>query len=394
MTHPELALGRILECSSTLGPERAPLKESLGRVLAADVAATGDWPPFDYSPGYGYAILTGDVQSACPEVPARLEMSSGLIGEGADGPRRFPGRAVPVGPGTPLPLSAEAVVAEEEVELEDGALRVVSPVSPGARIRPRGLDIVRGELLLSRGGAIRPPDLALLAAQGYEAVSVVRRARVAVAVAPAGGKGAVSAADRCSAPALAAALAALGAAVDDRGVLPEGEGRLREALGAAAASSDALVLAGGLAESCREGAAAALLSLGFRPDFWGVAIEPGSGLFFGRLKGMLVFGLPGPVAAALLCLDEFVRPAVDALHGRERMATEYPLSAALEGHALKDGARQLYLFGEARRGPEGFRFRPLAFPRQGLARGANAIARVPIGPSRLASGSEVAFRWL
>lgn len=394
MTHPELALGRILDCSSRLGPEWTPLKESAGRVLAADVAATADWPPFDYSAGHGYALLTGDVESASEERPARLGLAASLVGEGADGLRRFPGRAVPVGPGVPLPLAAEAVVAQQEVELEDGSIRVLSPVSSGARIKPRGLDVMRGELLLARGSRVRVSDLALLASQGYDAVSVVRRARVAVVVAPSGAGRELEAADRHAAPALAAALAALGAMVDDRGLLPGEERPLREALGTAAAASDALVLAGGLAECCREGAAAALLSLGFQPEFWGVAVEPGSGLFFGRLKGKPVFGLPGPASAALLCLEEFVRPSVDAMHGKERTATEYPSAAVLESQVLKDGARLLYLFGEARRSSEGFRFRALPSPRQGLMRGANAVARVPIGPSRLLSGSEVAFRWL
>ena len=376
MKHPELALEQILSSSSPLEAESAPLEDCSGRALAQDGAAGADLPPFDHAAVHGYAVLARDVEGASADYPAPLMISERLRGTGT---------AVPVEPGAPVPEGAQAVVAVALAQPEGGVVRVMEPARLGALIRLRGEDVRRGELLFEKGAVLRPQDLAVLAAEGLTRVAVSRRARVAVATCAGESFDAAG-------PAVYAAVESWGALGQPRGTLPEGERAVREALAAALGASDVLVLVPRLAESCRESASAALLSLGLEPEFWGVATEPGSSFFFGRCRGKLVFGLPGPASAALICLEEFVRPALERLHGRAGAAPDYPLTGTLDRDLLKAGARQLFAYARAEPEASGYRLRLIPAHRLGLAREANALVRVPIGPSRLPAGSPVSFR--
>ncbi|MBI4348895.1 MAG: hypothetical protein HY553_18805 [Elusimicrobia bacterium] len=378
MTHPELALERILSCASPLEIEEAPLEDCAGRALGAPVSASVDLPPFDHAAGHGYAVFAGDVEGASPEFPAPLRLAAGLVRSGD---------AVPVEPGAPVPKGTQAVVAAAETEVDDGGVRVFTPARVGARIRARGSDVRCGELLFEKGAVLRAHDVAVLAAQGRSRVPVVRRARVAVAACSGEGADAAS-------PAVLAAVESWGALGQPRGVVPDGERAAREALAAALAACDALIVVSRLAESCKEGASAALLALGLQPEFWGVAAEPGSSFFFGRCRGKLVFGLPGPASAALVFLEEFVRPAIERLQGRAGAPPAYPLTGAIDRDLLKAGARQLYAYAAGEAGASGWRLRLIPAHRLGISREANALVRVPIGPARLPAGAPVGFRWL
>ncbi|MBI5201266.1 MAG: hypothetical protein HY925_06740 [Elusimicrobia bacterium] len=378
MTHPELALERILAAASPLEAETVPLEDCAGRALAAQVAAGDDLPPFDHAAVHGYAVLPRDVESASPEYPSPLKLTDWL---------RPTGTAVPVEPGSPVPEGAEAVVGVAEAQPETDYVRILEPVLYGARLRFRGEDVRRGELLFEKGAVLRPQDLAVLAAQGLTGVSVTRRARVAVAACP-------GASHDAAGPAVYAAVESWGALGQPRGTLPTGEREAREAIAAALAASDVLVLAPRLAESCRESASAALLSLGLEPEFWGVASEPGNSFFFGRCRGKLVFGLPGPASAALIALEEFVRPALARLHGRGASPTAYPQTGSIDRELYKNGAKQLHAYARAEQDGAGWRLRLISAYRLGLSREANALAKVPIGPSRLDAGTTVAFRFL
>ncbi|MBI4425551.1 MAG: hypothetical protein HY554_17600, partial [Elusimicrobia bacterium] len=294
----------------------------------------------------------------------------------------------------------EAVVDRAQGEAADGRVKVLEPVRAGARIRRRGEAVRRGELLLSAGSRLRPFDFAALASQGLAAVRVVRRPRVTVLAAGpelrrlGGGELPPGKVWNANGPAARAALALWGAVSVDGGILPFDESACREALASALARSDAVVVTSGPGEGARDHAGASLLRLGLEPAAWGLAIEPGSSFFFGLCRGKPVFGLPGHAGAHHLCLEDFVRPAVERLRGLVPQPPAYSLAGRLQADVPKDRARQLYLFCQARELADGLRLVPLR-PQDGAgAAHADVLARVPIGPGALRAGDAVACRRL
>lgn len=159
------------------GIETIPLSVADGRVLAQDVIAPVDLPPFANSAVDGYAVRFADlVVGGETKLPL-----SGRVAAGADAAGvTTTGKAVRVFTGAPMPAGAETVFMQEDVALEGGAVVLPAGLKRGANARPAGEDIGRGSLALATGRRLRPQDLALLAALGLTEVVVRRRVRVAI----------------------------------------------------------------------------------------------------------------------------------------------------------------------------------------------------------------------
>ncbi|TPW20081.1 MAG: molybdopterin molybdotransferase [Elusimicrobia bacterium] len=282
---------------------------------------------------------------------------------------------------------------KERSRRENGVVELLLEPECGDHIRRAGEDVRRGAPLLAAGATLRAYEVALLCAQGFPSVSVVRRPRAAVL--PTGDELGTVLRDS-NGPSISALLGRWGAASRALPPARDEEGALRRALEGALAGADLLVVTGGVSAGDFDLTRPVLESLGMKVVFHKVAMKPGKPLLFGTLGKALVFGLPGNPVAALLCAEEFVRPALEGLQGRRSAPPSYHLRGTLTDPYPGAQGRRQYLFCECRR--EGGRFlltpiRPQGSAMLGMACRAQALAVAPEG-GRLGAGRELDFRWL
>jgi len=333
----EDARTRMLARTGSLSVETVPLARALGRVLAADIVATRDQPPFAASAMDGWALRAADT-------PGRLA----IVGESAAG-RAFagqvgPGEAVRIFTGAPLPAGADAMVIQEEA-VRDGAFVSVPATTAQHFIRPAGLDFRAGETLLRAGTRLDAWRLALAAAAGRGEVATWRRPRVAVLatgeeiVAPGGAVRPDQIYDSGS-TALAALIASWGGEPNALAAAGDDEAAIAQAVGAA--GGDLIVTIGGASVGDHDLVKPALARLGLQLEVESVAMRPGKPTWFGVLgDGRPVLGLPGNPASAMVCAELFLRPLLLALQGAD---PAWPLIGARTTRTIAaSGAREAWL---------------------------------------------------
>ncbi|MBI4051994.1 MAG: molybdopterin molybdotransferase MoeA, partial [Elusimicrobia bacterium] len=360
-------------------------------------------PAFDNSAMDGFAVRTGDCGSASPGGPVVLRIKETVRAGTLANVEIEPGEAVKIMTGAPLPLGADAVVMVEATSSEeDGIVRILQTPEIGEHIRRRGEDVRCGDLILREGTRIRPYELALLAAQGIANVSVIRKPSVSLL---ATGDELLEFTEPLSpgkirnsnGPALAAALSRWGILPRYQGIVKDDRQSMREAFQKELNDSDVLLVSGGVSVGDFDYTKALLEELGLQVIFWRVAIKPGKPLLFGLLRNKLVFGLPGNPISVMVCLEEFVRPALEKMQGHTPRYPSYHLQGNLENEYRKEEARQQYIFCQVSETSEGFRvhvIRPQGSAMLGMACRANALALAPVGVKFLEKGMGVAFRWL
>ena len=314
------ALARVLESAAPLPPRQVPLDEAAGLVAAADVLAAAPVPPFANSGVDGFAVRAADVAGA----PARLRVIEDLpAGRVARRPVE-PGTAHRIMTGAPVPPGADAVVPVEDTAAAGDMVEVRRSVRAGANVRPAGEDLMAGATVVARGTPLRPADVALLAVAGCATVAVHPRARLAIVttgdelvdVAQEPGPGRIRDANRHALHAQAVACGALPVVfprVPDRREAVMAA--IREALGAA----DVVVSTGGVSVGEYDCVKEALAALGAERVFWRVAQKPAGPLGLWRLEGRPVLGVPGNPVAAMLVMEEYVRPLLRRLMGHARL---------------------------------------------------------------------------
>ncbi len=161
-----------------LGLEEVALDHVLGRVLARDIAAPVDAPPFDRAVVDGFALRAADLFEASDAEPVLLRLNPEVIHCGtAPALPVAPGTATPIATGGPIPRGADAVVMIEHTEPEGNGIAVSRAVSPGSFISFAGSDIARGQTLLRKGTVIGAREVAMLAAVGLDRAPVWRKPR-------------------------------------------------------------------------------------------------------------------------------------------------------------------------------------------------------------------------
>ena len=295
--------------------EVVPLEASLGRVLAEEVTADRDYPPFDRSTRDGFAVRAADFG----HVPATLkrlgEIKAGEAFPGTVGA----GECVQIMTGAPVPAGADAVVMIEHTELKGEQVVVKGGVEPGANVVPRGREARAGASLLAAGTRIGYPETSLLGQVGKARVQVYRRPRVAVlstgdeVVAVEARPGATQIRNSNSYSMAAQVILSggepilLGNARDDVGEL---ERLVRRGL-----EEDLLVVTGGVSMGKYDFVEAVLRRLGAEFAFDAVAIRPGRPAVFGFCQDKFVFGLPGNPVSTMVTFLLLVAPAVALLGG-------------------------------------------------------------------------------
>lgn len=309
----------VRQQTKTLGAEKVDLPNALGRVLAQEIVADSDLPPFDRSQMDGYAVRAADATNA----PVSLR----IVGESAAGKgwhqRMEAGEAVRIMTGAPVPEGADSVQQVELThELKDGTVvELLSAVEQGKSIVKRGDEIKAGEIVLRPGVTINAAMMAVLAAFGYAQVEAAKRPRVAVA---ATGSELVTVDEqpgqdqiRDSNNYSISAYAELTGAVVQRLPLTRDEtSLLKRQIAEAADSFDVVVTSGGVSMGVYDVTKIALKELGAEIFFERVALRPGKPIVFARLpSGALFFGLPGNPVSVSVTFNLFTRTAILAMQG-------------------------------------------------------------------------------
>ena len=313
---------QIVESNTkTLSAEHVELIQVRGRILAADIVADTDLPPFDRAQMDGYAVRAADVAN----VPARLR----IAGESAAGAgwhhEMKAGEAVRIMTGAPVPAGADAVQQVELTRESDSQVEILESVELGRSIVRQAAEIKSGETVLRAGEEINAAMIATLASFGYAKVKVARRPRVAVM---ATGSELVDidqkpARDqiRDSNNYTIAAYAEMSNAIVERLPLAgDDTEELKWQMAQAAERSDVLITSGGVSMGVYDFTKAALRDLGAEIFFERVALRPGKPTVFARLGETLVFGLPGNPVSVTVTFNLFARTALRAMQGATETA--------------------------------------------------------------------------
>jgi molybdenum cofactor synthesis domain-containing protein len=339
------AIGIVLQQTPSLEAESVALSDSLGRVLAEDVIADSDLPPFDRAQMDGYAVRAADVTNT----PARLL----IVGESAAGAgwhhEMKAGEAVRIMTGAPVPAGADAVQQVELTREVDGAefVEILERVKAGRSIVRRASEIKAGATVLRAGEDINAAMIATLASFGYAQVKVGRRPRVAVMatgselvdVDQKPGRDQIRESNNHT---IAAYVALAGATVARLPLAVDDTEELKKQIAEAAEHSDVLITSGGVSMGVYDFTKAALKELGAEIYFERVALRPGKPTVFARLGNTLVFGLPGNPVSVAVTFNLFARTALRAMQGATR--PELIEETAVLAHDLKGSIeRESYL---------------------------------------------------
>jgi molybdopterin molybdotransferase len=379
------ALARVLAQVRPLESEPVPVAEAAGRVLAEDVAAVIDLPPFPSSAMDGFAIRAADVPG---ELPIVFRIAAGRPAERA----LEAGEAMEISTGGAVPAGADAVVPIENVVEHDNIVQVPDPVTAGAHIRPIGGDVHAGDALLTAGSVLGAAQIGALAAAGIAEVSCSRRPRVVVlstgtelrAPGEALGPGQIY---ESNGSMLAAAFETAGALVDRIGPVADDEEEHRRAL-EWGLEADVLVSSGGVSVGPHDLVRRILGELGAEEDFWGVAVRPGKPLAFATHGATLVFGLPGNPVSALVAVELFVRPALRALQGVPSPGPSYA-TARLASSVRRNAARDELVRARTARDGDETVLEPVTGQESHMiarAAGADALVLIVAGEGELAAG--------
>lgn len=315
----EEALEQILSRVDRLGSERVELLTCLGRVLAEPIPARFDIPPWPNSSMDGYALRSQDTHEANPGNPVALQVVGTIPAGSMAGQPLQTGQVFRIFTGAPLPDGADSVIPQEEVQVQDGRIRVARRVAEGEYVRPRGEDLRAGETALEVGQAIGPAEIGLLATLGRSRALVFRRPRVAILstgdeVVDLGGEVTQGKIPNSNSYALMAQVLEAGGEPLNVGVAPDSresiEERLRWGL-----SADVLISSAGVSVGDYDVVRDALRRLGAELHLWQVAMRPGKPITFGSVGGRPIFGLPGNPVSAMVTFELFVRPALRKMSG-------------------------------------------------------------------------------
>ncbi|HSJ51155.1 MAG TPA: gephyrin-like molybdotransferase Glp [Actinomycetota bacterium] len=391
----EEARDHVLAGVAPLQPLELPLTEAYGCVLARDVVAEMDLPPFASSAMDGFAVRSSDVANASSSAPVELRVAGrAVIGRRPEGTVGG-GEAMAIATGAPVPAGADTIVPIEVCEVAGEVVRILDPSPEGKHIRPAAEDVRSGDPLVPAGRRLQAPELGLLAAAGVSHPLVRPRPRVVV----------LSTGDELVPPTetpdfgqvrdsnaytLFAALREAGAVPTLAGIVRDDVEVLKETVLSHGLQADVFVSSGGVSVGERDVVKAAFLGRG-ELEFYGVAMQPGMPQGFGHIEGRPYFGLPGNPVSVFVSYEVFIRPALMKMMGR-RTLFRPEITARLDGTISGPHGKTQFARVRVRRTRDGWMAAPTGARGSNLIATvvrANGLAIVPPGVETAESGSEV-----
>ncbi len=386
----------VFEAAQPLGIEKVGLIEALGRVLAEDIIAPRDNPPWDNSAMDGFAVRWEDIkQEHAISKPVELKIiekvPAGKVATKSVGR----GQAIRIMTGAPLPRGADSVVKVEETESTPDIVRIFKTVERGGNVRPQGEDVKKGECIIAKGTQIRPAEAGMLAILAKSFVPVYQQVRVAI----------LSSGDELAdlderfdedkiinsnSYGIAAAVQEAGAVPVLLGIARDQPAALKEKI-AHGLKADILVLSGGVSMGDYDFTKEVFKELGAEMNFWKLAIRPGQPLAFGRIQRTLAFGLPGNPVSSMVTFEQLVRPAILKMSGHRSYGRPV-LQAALQEKFSKRPDRRHFLRGILSREKGVLTVRTTGDQGSGILTSmvkANCLIDVPVEVERLNPGDPV-----
>ena len=320
---------RILSHFQTTTEETLPLIKCANRILAVDIAAAYDFPFFNNSSMDGFAIRAEDSATAAADSRLTLSVVADIPAGSAPTVTLAKGQSARIMTGAQLPQGADAVIPVEDTDFHSRDAGTAAPktisftrtVKVGENVRPRGMDLQAGKVVIQRGRKLKPQDLGLLAMLGIARVTVYKKPRIAL----------ISTGDELlevDAPlttgkihdsnsyALAALIENTGADVVRLGVAKDTHESVTGLLERANHEKvDLIVSSAGVSVGAFDFVKEVIEANG-KLDFWSVNMRPGKPLAFGEYQGCPFIGLPGNPVSAFVGFEIFVRPVLEKLSGQ------------------------------------------------------------------------------
>jgi len=297
---------------------RAALATTFNRILAEDILADRDLPPFPRSTRDGYAVRS----DGAAKLKVVGEIRAGITGEL---PTIKAGECAAIMTGAPLPPGADAVIMIEHTALEGNTVSLQRPVAPGENVVPQGAEAHKGDVLLKRGMKLTPAALAVAASAGKSEMRVFARPKIAILstgdeLVEVNQQPAPTQIRNSNSYSLAAQITEAGGDAVILPIAPDETSRLRQLI-EEGLGSDLLLLSGGVSMGTHDLVEPVLRELQAEFFFTGAKIQPGKPVVFGQARGKYFFGLPGNPVSTLVTFQLFAKPMVQVLAG----ATPQPL---------------------------------------------------------------------
>ncbi|WP_010628567.1 gephyrin-like molybdotransferase Glp [Halomonas sp. KM-1] len=339
----EAALAALLEGVVAVDAEIVDCAQASRRVLADEVVARLDVPPFHNSAMDGYALHHADAGQRLPIVQR--------IAAGVSPQPLMRGTCARIFTGAELPQGADCVVMQEQVEVVGDAADIPAQVPADNNVRHRGSDVAAGAVLLEAGHRLDAAALGHLASQGVVEVAVRRRPRVALLnsgdeIVEPGQPLAAGQIYNTNRPMLKELLERFGAEVTFIASMPDDAEGTRAMLALAADQAEVVVTTGGVSVGEEDHVKNAIEDIG-RLDLWRLALKPGKPLALGRLdasdgREVRFVGLPGNPVSSFVAAWLFLRPLMGALLACPALATLPTLSARAD-FSTRTGPRRHYM---------------------------------------------------
>lgn len=389
------AIESVLSAVVPAPVEEVGLAAARARVLAEEVRASFDIPPFANSQMDGFAVRWEDLRGASEAAAVRLRLVGTIAAGGRPDGNVGPGEAIRIMTGAPIPPGADAVVKVEDTSTDGATVAFRHAPASGEFIRPAGEDVRTGELVLAPGRLLRPADVGLLASLGRPTARVRVRPRVAVM---ATGDELASLGEplepgqiyNSNAWALAAAVEEVGGGAAVIGIVRDDPAVLRAAFDSVR-GFDVVVSTGGVSVGDFDFVKQIMDEMGLERRFWQVAQKPGKPITFAARDRQLYFGLPGNPVSSLVCFVLYVAPALRRALGMDDV---FPATERVEMEQGVRTARGLCELVRCTLRRDGTRLlaSPTGTQSSGVLRSlslADCLAISPPGQAELAAGSTV-----
>jgi len=394
------ALEKILSHIQPLGFEKVSILEALGRVIAEDMIAPRDLPPYDNSGMDGYAVRYEDIQNASQKNPVRLEVIEDLRAGFISKRTVQKGQAIRIMTGAPIPKGADAVVPVEETERGNGFIMILKAGFPGGYIRRAGEDVKRGDRVITKGDIIRPSEIGMLASMGRSFVSVYQRPSVAVLCT---GEELVDVGENLNGVKIVSSNSyTLAAQVKECGAIPIQLGIARDEKEEIRAKilqgfrADVFISSAGVSVGDYDFVRDVLKELGVEMIFWRVTMKPGKPVAFWMFDGKPAFSLPGNPVSSMITFEQFVRPSLLKMMGHRQIFRPV-IEAILKEDIRKELGKRHFVRAMVSFENDGYFVTTTGPQGSGILRSmvkANALIVIPEGQEIVRAGEKVKVQLL